>query len=87
MLLEDSRGRKFTKLVPHHVLRHEDGVKNFAVVDQKRVAHEVRRNHRAARPGLDRLLRRRRVHPVDFFEEMSVNKRTFFQRATHISNQ
>ena len=34
MLLEDSRGRKFTKLVPHHVFRHKDGIKNLAVVDQ-----------------------------------------------------
>src|SRR5580704_5456929 len=83
VLLEDSRGRKFTKLVPHHVFRHEDGVKNFAVVDQEGMTHKVRRNHRAARPCLDRLLHARIIHLLDFVVEMSVNERTFFQRATH----
>lgn len=83
MLLENSRWRKLSKLVTHHVFRHKDGIKYLAVMDQKSMAHEVGRNRRAARPRLDRLLHRRSMHFLNLLEEMTVDKRTFFEGTTH----
>ena len=79
MLFEDSRWRKFSQLVAHHVFRHKDGVKNLAVVNEERVPHELRRNGRTTRPGLDRLFRTRFIELVDFLEEVLVDERTFFK--------
>ena len=78
VLLEDSRRRKLSKLVAHHILRHEDGVKDFAVMNEERMSHELRRDRRAARPGLDRLLDGAVIHLVDLLEEMLIDERTFF---------
>ena len=83
MFLKHSRGRKFTELVTHHVLGHEDGLKNLSVVNEKRVADKVRRHHRAPRPGLDRFFRARVVHFVDLFQEMRLDEGSFLQRSRH----
>ena len=83
MLLENSRWRKFSQLVPNHVFRHEDGVKNLAVMDKESVPNKLGRNHRAAGPCLDGLLDARSIHLVYFLKQMSVNERTFFQGTTH----
>jgi hypothetical protein len=63
----------------HHILGDENGVKNFTVVNQKRMAHKVRRNHRAARPGFDRPFGAALIHLLDFFNELGLNERTFLQ--------
>jgi hypothetical protein len=42
VLLEDSRGRKFTKLVADHILGNEHGVEDLPVVHQERMPDEVR---------------------------------------------
>ena len=83
MLLEDSRGRKFTKLVSNHVFGDKNRIKNFAVVNEERVANELWRDRRAARPGLDRFLHVTGIHFVDLVENVLINKRTFFKRTTH----
>ena len=78
MLLEYSRRRKFTELVSHHGLRNKDGVENLPVMHEERMTNEIRRDRRAARPCLDRLLDGSLAHLVDLLEEMLVNERTFF---------
>jgi hypothetical protein len=78
VFLKDTRGRKLPEFVTDHVLRDEDGDKNFAVVDHEGVADEIGRHHRTARPGLDRFLYARRIHLVDFLEKMRRNERSFF---------
>jgi len=78
MFFEDSRWRKFSKFMAHHVFSYKDGIENFPVMHQKCVPNEFRGNHRAARPRLNRLFYARDIHLVDFFEEVSVNERTFF---------
>lgn len=83
VLLEDSRRRKFSKLVPNHVFRDEHGVKDFAVVDEERVPHEVRRDCRTTRPCLDWLLDGAVVHFVDLFKKMLIDERSFFEGSAH----
>ena len=53
-------------------------LKNFAVMNQESVPHEVRGHHRAARPGLDRLLHARAIHLVDLLEKMRLDEGPFF---------
>src|SRR2546423_8177527 len=79
MFLKDSCRRKLAELVADHVLRHEHGNERFAVVHHEGVTDEIRRHHRAARPGLHRLLHARGVHLVDLFKKMPGNERSFFQ--------
>src|SRR6185312_2297412 len=56
MALEGARQRELAELVPDHVLGHVDGNVLLAVVHGDREPDEVRRDRRAPRPGLDRLL-------------------------------
>src|ERR1700678_4009551 len=49
--LKRPRGGKLAQLVSHHVLRHIDRNKLSAVVHRDGVAHHIRVNSRAARPG------------------------------------
>src|SRR6185369_15925473 len=56
MALEGARQREFAELVADHDLRHVDRDVRLAVVHGNRQADEIRRDGRAARPGLDRLL-------------------------------
>ena len=83
MLLEDSRGRKFTKFVPHHIFGDKDRIKNFAVVNEKRMPNELGRDRGSARPSLDRFLHVTGIHFVNLVENVLINKRTFFKRTTH----
>ena len=84
MFLEGTRRRKFTELVTDHIFRHEDGIENFAVVHEERVADEIGGDQRAARPGLDRLLDARSGHFLDFNEKMIVDKWAFFKTTGHM---
>src|SRR3712207_3534390 len=79
VLLKYPRRRKLAELVTNHVLGHEDRGKNLAVVDHEGVPNEIRRHHRAARPGLDRLLDPGRIHFVDLLEKMRLNEGSFLQ--------
>src|SRR5688500_17440301 len=56
MALERAGQRELAELVAHHVLvdQHRDVV--ASVVHGDRVTHHLRQDHRATRPGLDRLL-------------------------------
>src|SRR5204862_3123050 len=53
---ERSGHRELTEPVAHHVLGHVDRDELLAVVDGESVAHELRRDRRAPRPGLEYFL-------------------------------
>ena len=78
VFLEGARRRKLAELVPDHVFRDEHGIENFAVVDEKRVADEIGRDERTARPSLDRLLDIGRGHFLDLHHEVIVDEGAFF---------
>ena len=79
VLLEHTRRRKFAELMSNHILSNKNGVKRFAVVNEKRMANKIRRDHRAARPGFDRFFPARAIHLIDLLEKMRFDERSFFQ--------
>src|SRR6266568_8671411 len=83
MLLEDPGWRKLAQPVAHHVFRDEHRVEDFAVMDIERQADKIRRDHRTARPGLDRRLRPALFGLHDLVGQMLVNERAFFYRSSH----
>ena len=58
-------GSELAEAMANHVLRHEDGHEELAVVDMEGESHEVRRDHRAPRPGLDDALSSARRELID----------------------
>src|SRR5689334_11410959 len=77
--LERAGRRKLAELVTDHVLADQHGHVLAAVVNGDRETDHFRHNHRAARPGLDRLavvLGRRGLH---LLREVQVDERTLFQ--------
>jgi hypothetical protein len=83
VFLKRARQRKFTQLVSHHVFRHKHRVEHLAVVNRERQADKLRRDRRAARPGLDRRFLIRRLRLLDFFQQATLNKLTFFNLTSH----
>ena len=79
MLLENSRWRKLTELMPDHVFSNKDRIKDLTVVNEESVSDKLRRDRRAARPSFDRLFDAARIHFVDLVKYMLVNERTFFK--------
>ena len=84
--LERARQGKFPEPVTHHVFRDKHGVENLAVMNVERQADKIGRDHRTARPRLDWRLGLGILRLLDFILEVKVNKRTFFNRASHGSN-
>ena len=78
VLLEGASQRKLAESVPHHVFSHEDRIKNFSIVHIEGQPNELRGDHRAARPGLDRGLGVSSLRLHDFVHEVKIYKRTFF---------
>jgi len=79
VFLKQTRGRKFTELMAHHILGDKNGIKGLSVVNQKRVADKIRRHHRAPCPGFNRFFRARVIHLVDLFQKMRLDEGTFLQ--------
>src|SRR5512135_519824 len=73
--LERAGQRELAELVPDHVLGHIDRNVLLAVVHGDRQADEFRRDRRAARPGLDRLLVVDGARGVDVPHQMVVDER------------
>jgi hypothetical protein len=78
VLLKDTCGRKLSQLVAYHVLSDENGVKNLAVVHQKGLTDEVRRDCRTPRPSLDWTLDAGVVVFINLFEEVLLHERPLF---------
>ena len=53
VLLEDSRGRKFTKFVTDHVFGNKYGYMHLAVVNCNRLANKIRADSTSASPCFD----------------------------------
>ena len=83
MFLEGPGRRKLAQFVPDHVFRHKYGIENLAVVHQKRVSNEIRRDHGASGPGLNWFLGSAGTHLLDLFEKLYFHERSLFQRSAH----
>ena len=82
---EGARRGELAQPVADHVFRHEHFQVHLAVVNHERVADELRHDRAGPGPGLDRLLRADRVHPLHLAEQLRIDERTFFQRSSHSS--
>src|SRR6185312_13986599 len=82
--LERPGRRELAELVPDH--RLGGGRRNMltAVVHRERVPDHVGNDRRAARPGLDDLLRVLLVLRVDLLQQMVVDERALLQAAWHL---
>ena len=79
------RRRKLAESMPDHVLGHEDRDEELPVVHVEGEPHELRRDHRAPRPGADHLLRAGlSAAPVDLALQARVDERALLQRARHL---
>src|SRR5690606_27364687 len=84
MALERTGQRKLAQLVTDHVLGHIYRHMLLTVVHGDRQTDEVGQDCRAAGPGLDRLLVLVGLRGFDFFQQMGVTERPFFQRTCHV---
>ena len=78
MLLERARQGKLTQAVSDHVFSDKHRIEHFAVMDVKGQPDKIRRDHRAARPGFDRLLGLGLLGFTNLFQEVAVDERPFF---------
>ena len=83
MTAERPRRGELTQLVPHHLLGRKHTKVRAAVVNQERVADELR--HDCARPGprLNRVTSTALSLPYHLKIKLLINKRTFFLRSSH----
>src|SRR6185312_8649820 len=82
--LERPGRRELAELVPDHRLGDEHRNMLAAVVHRERVPDHVGNDRRAARPGLDDLLRVLLVLGVDLLQQMVVDERALLQAAWHL---
>ena len=78
-----SRRCELSELVPHHVFRYIYGNEFHTVVYRYRMPDKIRRYRRSSRPGLNDLLRTRRIELLNPFHESFFYVRTFFNRSRH----
>src|SRR2546430_15540062 len=81
--LERAGHRELAQPVADHVLGDVDRDELLAVVDGERMAHELRRDRRAARPGLQHLLLAAPVQLLHPRQEGLVDVRPPLQRTPH----
>src|SRR5690606_32672642 len=74
---------ELAELVAHHVLGHEHGNVLAAVMNGQGQADHFRRNHRTARPGLDRAAIVVLGGDLHLLQQMKVDERTFLERSWH----
>src|SRR6267378_4813158 len=77
--LERTRRRKFSQLVPDHLLGHIHGNEFLSVVHGDGVPDHFRHNRRAPRPRFNHFLFVARVQSFYLDAQMAVHKRPFFQ--------
>src|SRR3954464_1703274 len=82
--LEGARQGEFAQLVAHHLVGDVDRHVLLAVVNGDGQPDEVGQDHRAARPGLDRLLVLGGNGLVDLGHQVVVHKRTLLERTRHL---
>src|SRR5581483_9238802 len=80
---EGSRRRELAELVTDHIFADEHRNKFSAVVHADREPDHFWHDRRAARPGADHLPLARFAYRRDFFDQMRIDKRAFFNGARH----
>ena len=70
--------REFSKSVAHHVLSDIHWNELFAIMDSKRVTHELWGNHRRPAPGFDNLFLSGLVQLVYLPLKFEIDEWTFF---------
>jgi len=75
---EGACGSELAKLVTYHVLGNINRDELVTIVHCKGVSHEVGRNHRSARPGLDHSLLSTLIHGVNLLLQFHADKWAFF---------
>lgn len=83
--LEQTGQGELAEAVTNHVFSHVDRDEVLAVVNQERVANEVRSDHGGTGPSLDGAFLLGVVELVHLVEEGLLNERTFFEGACHVS--
>src|SRR5262245_12428491 len=83
MALENAGMREFAQLVPHHVFSDIDGHMLLAVVHGNRKSHEIRKDGRTARPGLDWTLVVRLLRRFHLLYQMVIDERALLDRTCH----
>src|SRR5688572_17348543 len=81
--VERARRSELSELMPHHVLGDEDRNELPAVVHREREPHRIRDDGGAARPGLDDLLRARRLRGLDLLHQVAVHEGTLLNASRH----
>src|SRR3954469_1748079 len=84
--LEGARQGEFAQLVAHHLVGDVDRHVLLAVVNGDGQADEIGQDHRAARPGLDRLLVLDGNGLVDLRHQVVVHERTLLERTRHVAD-
>src|SRR5574343_2038799 len=82
--LEGARQGEFAQLVAHHLVGDINRHVLLAVVHGDGQADELGQNHRATRPGLDRLLVLGGNGLVNLGHQVMVHKWTLFKRSCHL---
>ena len=78
VFLEAAGQRKLTQAMTDHVFGDEHGVENLAVMNTEGHADKIGRDHRTARPGLDRRLGFGVLRLDDFLHQVAIHERAFF---------
>src|SRR5215471_1563956 len=86
VFLERARRGKLSEPMADHVFGHEHRVKDFAVMHVEGQPDKIGCDHRAPRPGLDRRLVLGVFGLLDFLHQVAIDKRSFFNRASHSSS-
>ena len=77
---------EFTELMPNHILGNINWDEPITIVNGQRMTDEIRRDRRATGPSLDDLLISRAIEMFDFFRQMPIDERAFFNRSCHDSS-
>src|SRR5262249_41024570 len=85
MAVERPRRRELTEFVADHVLGYEHRDMLLAVVHAEGQPNELRQDGRTARPDLDHRVRAGAARLLRLLQQISVDERTFPNRATHVS--
>ena len=78
VFLEGARWRKFAEAMTDHIFGDEHRSEDLAVMHAESNADEIRRNHRAPRPGFDRRLGFCVFGFLDFLLQVKIYERAFF---------
>ena len=83
VFLKRAGWRELTEAVANHVFGNEHGIENLAIVHVESQTDKIGGDHRPSGPGLDRGFGLGVLGLLDFFEQVAVDERTFFDGSSH----